>query len=112
MTRWVLCSSLCNFSIPRELYTYRPRVPAILHTNQAIGGESRELYLKFVKKQMASYEVRHKEMLPIFIDGYEAWKVTPYPVPLGAIGHAEGQKRVGSFELAGLCIRWYALTHL
>lgn len=50
MTRWGLWSSLSNLSTPRELYIYRPRVPAILHANQTIGGESRGLYLKFAKK--------------------------------------------------------------
>lgn len=54
---------------------------------------------------MADYEARHKEMLPMFIDRYEAWKVTPYPGPAGLIGHYEGQKRVEGFELAELCIR-------
>lgn len=43
MTRWGMWSSLSNLSTPRELYTYRPRVPAILQTNQTIRGESREL---------------------------------------------------------------------
>ena len=112
MTRWGLWSSLSNLSTPRELYLYRPRVPAILKTNQVIRGESRELYLKFAKKQMSDYEAKHREMLPLFIDGYEAWKVTPYPGPAGVIGHDEGQKRVEGFELAELCIRWYALKQI
>ena len=77
MTRWGLWSALVSISTPRERYVYRPRVPAILKINQAIRGESRDLYLKFAKKQMVSYEARHKVMLPMFIDGYEAWKVTP-----------------------------------
>ena len=112
MTRWGMWSSLSNLSTPRELYTYRSRVPAILQTNQTIRRESRELYLKFAKKQMAIYEARHKEMLTMFIDGYEAWRVTPYPGPSGAIGHAGGQKRVEGCELAALCIRWYALKQI
>lgn len=112
MTRWGLWSSLSNISTPAELYTYRPRVPEILHANQTISGEGRELYLKFARKQMASYEARHKELLPLFIDGYEAWKVRPYVGPGTCIGHREDELRVEGMELAYLCIRWYALKQI
>jgi hypothetical protein len=58
---------------------------------------------------MEVYEARHKELLPLFIDGYEAWKVRPYRAPGKAIGHGEGELRVEGLELAMLCIRWFTL---
>jgi hypothetical protein len=109
MTRWGLWSSLSNISNPQELYDYRPRVPAILKTNQRLRGEGCKEYLKFAKEQMEVYEARHKELLPLFIDGYEAWKVRPYRAPGKAIGHGEGDLRVEGLELAMLCIRWFTL---
>lgn len=109
MTRWGLWSSLSNLSTPQELYVYSPRVPRILQTNQTLGGEGRAVYLKFAREQMASYEARHAELLPLFIDGYDAWKIRPYKGPGQAIGHGEGELRVEGLELAMLCIRWFAL---
>lgn len=112
MIRWGLWSSLSNISTPAEQYTFHPRVPKILLTNQTVRGESRELYLKFARKQMAGYEARHKELLPLFIDGYEAWKVRPYIGPGTCIGHGKDELRVEGMELAELCIRWYALKRI
>jgi len=109
MTRWGLWSSLSNISTPQEPYIFRPHVPAVLQVNQTLSGEGREVYLKFARKQMASYETRHKELLPFFIDGYEAWKVRPYLGPGTCIGHEKGQLREEGLELAELCLRWFAL---
>lgn len=112
MTRWGVWSSLSNISTPQEPYIYRPRVPKILQTNKALGGESRAVYLKFAQEQMDVYEARHRELLPLFIDGYEAWKIRPYTGPGKPIGHGEGELRVEGLELAELCIRWFALKEI
>jgi hypothetical protein len=112
MTRWGLWSCLSNISTPCEPCVYRPRVPAILQTNQTLGGESRAVYLKFAREQMIVHEARHRELLPLFIDGYEAWKIRPYTGPGKPIGHGENELRVEGLELATLCFRWFALKEI
>ena len=67
------------------------------------------MYLKVARKMMKDYEASHAELLPLFIDGYEAWRVRPYVGAGRAIGHSEGELRVEGAELADVCIRWYAL---
>ena len=111
MTRRGLWSSLSNLSSPKELYTYRPYV-ALLHTNHTIREECREVYWKFSKKQMASYKAKHGEMLPMFIDGYWAWKERLNDGPGKSIGPGKDGLRVEGFELAVLCIRWCALKEI
>jgi hypothetical protein len=56
-----------------DRYTYRPRVPALMHTNYFLRKESREAYLKFARAQMALYEAKHQEVLPSYERGYEQW---------------------------------------
>lgn len=112
MTRWGLWSSLSNISTPQEPYTFHPHVPAILQVNQTIRGESLKVCLNFAREQMVSYEARHKELLPLFTDGYEAWKVRPYVGPATCIGHEKGQLREEGLELAELCLRWFAMKQI
>lgn len=111
MTRWGLWSSLSNLSFFKELYSYRPYV-ALLHTTHTIREECREVYLKFAKKQMASYKAKHEEMLPMFVDGYWAWKQRSKGGPGKCIGHGQNALRAEGFEFAELCIRWYALKEI
>ena len=69
------------------------------------------MYLKFSKREMAAYETKHKSMMPMFVDGDIAYKEMILPGgPQRGIGHAPdyGDYSAG-FELAEICIRWYAL---
>jgi hypothetical protein len=110
--RWGQWSFIQNFdhpAIPQDLHTYRLHVHPLLHTNYILREEGRDVYLKFAKRQMAAYEAKQKSMLPLFIDGLQAYKQARASGGQARRSIGYGADYEEGFELAETCIRWYAL---
>lgn len=90
------------------LYTYQPDVPELLHTNSTIQREGYEVYVKVATTHMACYEARHKELLPMFVDGYEDFKARWVSGRQMVLDTAPKE----TIEMAELCLRWYALKQI
>lgn len=97
-----------------KLYTYQPRVPAILQTNRMLREEGRDAFLKFAKVEIAAYKAAEKNILPGLSRKLEETHLFMYifPTTRGASRtiHLEMMQRTR--EMAERCLRWYALKEI